>query len=66
MFEAAQLGRKASKEEFEAQAPALQTALLQAQQIIPDSGDLIRCHLVGAGLRGAHDFRLSCRARSCA
>ncbi|MCA9651028.1 MAG: polyphosphate:AMP phosphotransferase [Myxococcales bacterium] len=34
MFEAAQLGRKASKEEFEAQAPALQTALLQAQQAI--------------------------------
>lgn len=34
MFEAAQLGRKVSKEEFAAQAPALQTELLQVQREI--------------------------------
>lgn len=50
MFEAAELGRKVSKEEFKAQMPELRAALLEAQRALRDSH--VSVIVIVAGVEG--------------
>ena len=51
MFEAAQLGRKLSKDEFKELEPALHTRLLEVQRLLRDSNRSVV--LVVSGVEGA-------------
>jgi polyphosphate:AMP phosphotransferase len=51
MFETAELGAKASKEEYESEAPKLRAALLQAQEELRDSP--YACVVLLSGVEGA-------------